>query len=55
MTDIQGGLTLEQRFKLTTLKSQIAELSEDQAKEYLIELFRQSMVKDNLVKNLLKQ
>ncbi len=47
-------LTLEQQFKLQVLKDQVQGLSQEQAQEYLIELFRQMMVKDNLMKHLLK-
>ena len=47
-------LTLEQQFKLRILSQQVQDLSHEQAQEYLIEMFRQLMVKDNLVKHLLK-
>ena len=47
-------LTLEQQFKLRILTQQVQQLTHSQAQEYLIELFRQMMVKDNLVKHLLK-
>ena len=47
-------LTIEQQFKLHILKEQVQELTHSQAQEYLIEMFRQMMVKDNLVKHLLK-
>ena len=49
-----ASLTLEQKFKLEVLKDQVKELTQKQAQEYLIEVFRQMMVKDNLVKQLLK-
>lgn len=52
--DISAKLTLEQQFKLQILKDQVQNLSHEQAQEYLIEMFRQMMVKDNLVKHLLK-
>lgn len=47
-------LTLEQQFKLQVLTAQIQELSPSQTQEYLLEMFRQMMVKDNLVKHLFK-
>ena len=47
-------LTLEQQCKLRLLTQQVQELSHSQSQEYLIEAFRQMMVKDNLVKHLLK-
>ncbi len=52
--ETQGNLSLEQQFKLQILKDQVRNLSQEQAQEYLIEVFRQMMVKDNLMKNLLK-
>ncbi len=47
-------LTIEQQFKLRLLSQQVQDLTHEQAQEYLIEMFRQMMVKDNLVKHLLK-
>jgi hypothetical protein len=51
---IQSNLSLEQQFKLQMLKEQVKLLTQEQAQEYLIEVFRQMMVKDNLMKQLLK-
>ena len=48
------NLSLEQKFKLQVLQEQVKTLTKEQAQEFLIELFRQMMVKDNLVKQLLK-
>lgn len=52
--DKQINLTLEQQFKLQVLQEEVKHLSQQQAQDYLIEVFRQMMVKDNLVKNLMK-
>lgn len=52
--EISATLSLEQQFKLQVLREQVKNLSQEQAQEYLIEVFRQMMVKDNLVKQLLK-
>jgi hypothetical protein len=52
--DLSAQLSLEQQFKLKVLQEQVQTLSKEQAQEYLLEMFRQMMVKDNLVKNLLK-
>jgi acyl-CoA-binding protein len=49
-----GRLSIEQEFKLQDLKDQVKNLSQEQAQEYLIEVFRQMMVKDNLMKHLIK-
>ena len=48
-------LTLEQQFKLQIFQEEIKNLSKEQAQEYLLELFRQIMIKDNLNKSLLKE
>lgn len=48
-------LTLEQQFRLQSLKDQVQNLSQQEAQEFLLEVLRQMMVKDNLVKHLLKQ
>jgi uncharacterized protein YaaW (UPF0174 family) len=47
-------LTMEQEFKLQVLRDQVKDLTREQAQEYLLEVFRQMMVKDNLMKHLLK-
>lgn len=52
--DLSGQLSLEQKFKLKVLHEQVQSLSKEEAQDYLLEMFRQMMVKDNLVKNLLK-
>lgn len=49
-----GNLSMEQQFKLKVLKDQVQGLNLEQAQEYVIEVMRQMMVKDNLVKHLLK-
>lgn len=49
-----GQLSLEQQFRLKMLSEDVQNLSKEQAQEYLIELLRQQMVKDNLFKHLLK-
>ena len=47
-------LSLEQQFKLQVLSEQVSDLSREEAQEYLLEMFRQMMVKDNLFKHLMK-
>ncbi|MEM6450585.1 MAG: NblA/ycf18 family protein [Cyanobacteria bacterium P01_D01_bin.105] len=49
-----GNLSVEQQFKLKVLKDQVQSLSLEQAQDYVVEVMRQMMVKDNLVKHLLK-
>lgn len=52
--NMAGSLSLEQQFALQVLKDQVRGLSLEQAQEYVVEIMRQMMVKDNLVKHLLK-
>ena len=52
--DLSGQLSMEQQFKLKVLQDQVQDLSKEQAQEYLLEMFRQMMVKDNIVKHLLR-
>ncbi len=57
MTDPQatpGALSLSQQFQLQVLKDQVRNLSHEQAQDYVVEVMRQMMVKDNLVKHMLK-
>lgn len=51
---LPGDLTLEQQFQLQMITVQVSNLSLEQAKEYVVEIARQMMVKDNLAKHLLK-
>lgn len=53
--DIPTQLTLEQQFKLQILRDRVKTLSQEQAQEYLLEVLRQNMLKDNLYKHLLKK
>lgn len=50
----QQNLTLEQQFKLLTLKEDVKKLNLEEAQDYLIELLRQNMVKDNILKQWVK-
>lgn len=52
--EMLGKLSIEQQFKLKVYQDQVKALSREQAQEYLLEVLRQMMVKDNLVKHLLK-
>ena len=52
--NFSGQLSIEQQFKLKVLQEQVQSLDKEQAQEYLLEMFRQMMVKDNLVKQLLR-
>ncbi len=52
--EMPGNLTLEQQFKLKVYQDQVKSLTHEQAQTYLLEVLRQMMVKDNIVKHLLK-
>ena len=52
--NLPGDLSMEQQFKLKIVQDQVKGLSLEQAQEYVVEVMRQMMVKDNLVKHLLK-
>jgi hypothetical protein len=47
-------LSLEQQFKLEVLKKEIDQLNLEQAREYLLQIFRQMMVHENLCREMLK-
>ena len=47
-------LSMEQQFKLQVLSTEVKQMSHEQAQQYLIEVLRQMMVKDNVVKNMIK-
>jgi Phycobilisome degradation protein nblA len=46
-------LTLEQEFNLKVYEDQVKNMTQEQAQGYLLEILRQVMVKDNLIKHLL--
>ena len=48
-------LTLEQEFNLKVFAERVENLSPEQAKEFLVELNRQMMIRENLYRDLLKQ
>ena len=54
LMDIPVQLTLEQQFKMKVYQEQVKTLSQEEAQQYLLEVMRQMMVKENLFKHLLK-
>lgn len=52
--EMSNSLTMEQQFKLQVLREQVKGLSREEAQEYLVEVLRQTMVKENLFKNWMK-
>lgn len=47
-------LSVEQLFSAKMQESQVKELSREQAQELLLELMRQLMIKDNVIRHLMK-
>jgi Phycobilisome degradation protein nblA len=54
MKPIQLELSLEQQFSLRQSETAVAKLSQAQAQEFLIEVLHQLVVKDNLIRSLIK-
>ena len=55
MMDFPTQLSLEQQFRLETFEDKVKSLSGEEAQDLLLEVLRQMMVKDNLVKHLIKE
>lgn len=49
------NLSLEQQFQLQAIRNDTKHLSKSQLEDMLLEITRQLMIKDNLVKDLIKQ
>jgi hypothetical protein len=54
MNILKMQLSLEQEFALMQYEKQVTSVSQTQAQELLIEVFRQLMVKDNVIRSLMK-
>jgi Phycobilisome degradation protein nblA len=48
-------LTLEQEFNLKSYAQQVKGLDQAQAQDFLLEVLRQLMIKDNVIRNLVKE
>ena len=53
--DIPMGLNLEQEFTLKTYEAQVKTLSTEESQEFLLEVLRQLMIKENMIKHLIRQ
>jgi hypothetical protein len=53
--DFPLHLTIEQEFQLKICAEQARSLTAEQAQEMLLELMRQTMIKDNVVRHLIKK
>ena len=49
-----NNLSLEQQFKLKIKENQITELRKNESKEYLYLLLRYMLIKDNIIKFIIK-
>ncbi|GET42793.1 MULTISPECIES: NblA/ycf18 family protein [Microseira] len=54
MMEFPVGLSLEQQFNLKAYEQQVKGLSQEEAQGFLLEVMRQLMVKDNVIKHLMK-
>ena len=53
--DVPMVLNLEQEFNLKLYEEQVKGLSPEESQAFLLEVLRQLMVKDNMIKYLLKK
>jgi len=47
-------LSLEQQFNIRSFESQVARMSLDQAQEFLVQLYRQMVVRETMYKEFIK-
>jgi hypothetical protein len=47
-------LSLEQQFNIRSFQSQVEKMSQEQAQDFLIKLYEQMMVRENMYKAFLK-
>lgn len=50
-----SGLTMEQEFRMIALEEAISRMTLEEAREYVRELTRQAMLKENIVKAWMRQ
>ncbi|NER19854.1 MAG: NblA-related protein [Symploca sp. SIO1C2] len=48
-------LSMEQQFSLRSFETQVQKMSREQAQDFLIQLYEQMMVRENMYKEFLKQ
>ncbi len=53
--DIPLELSLEQKFNLKVYEDQVKHMNQEQAQAFLIEVLQQLMVKDNVIRHLMKR
>jgi hypothetical protein len=47
-------LSLEQKFSVRSFENQVQQMSREQAQDFLIKLYEQMMVKENMYKSFIK-
>jgi len=47
-------LSLEQQFNLRSFETQVEKMSRDQARDFLIKLYEEMLVRENMYKDVLK-
>jgi Phycobilisome degradation protein nblA len=53
--DLPLTLSMEQEFNMKVYKDQVRNLSPDQAQDFLLETLHQLMIKDNVIRHLMKK
>jgi hypothetical protein len=53
--DLPLTLSMEQQFNMKVYEDQVRNLSSDQAQDFLLEIMRQLMIKDNVIRHLMKK
>jgi hypothetical protein len=53
--DLPLTLTMEQQFSMKVYEDQVKGLSSEQSQEFLLEIMRQLMIKDNVIRHLMKK
>ena len=54
-TDTNIELSLEQQFNIRSFNVTVAQMSREQAQEFLIKLYEQMTVRENMYRHLMKQ
>ncbi|MBS0018791.1 MAG: NblA/ycf18 family protein [Arthrospira sp. SH-MAG29] len=49
-----SSLSLEQQFNLSSFRMQVNQMSREQAQEFLVNLYEQMLVKENMYQHFLK-
>jgi hypothetical protein len=52
--DTPMELSLEQQFSVRSFSSQVERMSQEQAQEFLVQLYEQMMMRENMYKHFLK-